>query len=274
VRTIFLLARRELGDGVRNRWVAGAVLLLGVLALTLSVIGSAPVGSVEVAPLTVSVANLASLSVYLLPLLALMLSFDAVAGGLERGTLGLLLAYPVARWQVLLGKLAGHALVLAIAVGLGYGAAGVVLAVGEGSTQGWQGYTRMMGTSWLLGVVFLSLGYLVSVSVRERATAVALAVAVWLVFVVLYDLALFGLLVTDEAQRLDAGTFSVLMLANPTDAYRMFNLSGLGEPGLITAATGLERHLDIWAASLLGSMTVWVIVPLSAAMALFARREI
>ena len=56
------------------------------------------------APLAIAVANLSSLGVYLLPLLALMLSFDAVVGESERGTLNLLLAYPVDRWQVILGK--------------------------------------------------------------------------------------------------------------------------------------------------------------------------
>ena len=58
-----------------------------------------------------------------MPLVALLMAFDAVAGEVERGTLPLLLTYPVARWEVLLGKLLAHLAILALAIVAGYGAA-------------------------------------------------------------------------------------------------------------------------------------------------------
>ncbi len=105
---IWTLAMKELRDGFRNRWVAAAIVVLGILALVLSVLGSAPTGSVRVSELDVSVISLASLSVYLIPLIALMLSYDALVGEFERGTMMLLLAYPVTRWQIIIGKFLGH----------------------------------------------------------------------------------------------------------------------------------------------------------------------
>jgi hypothetical protein len=57
------------------------------------------------------------------PLLALLMSFDAIAGEVERGTLPLLLTYPVSRLKILLGKLLAHIAILALATGLGYGLA-------------------------------------------------------------------------------------------------------------------------------------------------------
>ncbi len=45
MRAIRLLAINEFVDGLRNRWVAAAVLLLGTMALTLLLVGSAPTGS-------------------------------------------------------------------------------------------------------------------------------------------------------------------------------------------------------------------------------------
>jgi hypothetical protein len=45
--------------------------------------------------LSVTVASLTSLAVYLVPLVALLMSFDAIAGEVERGTLPLVLTYPV-----------------------------------------------------------------------------------------------------------------------------------------------------------------------------------
>jgi hypothetical protein len=66
--------------------------------------GSAPTGTLGADRLSVTVASLTSLAVYLVPLIALLMSFDAIAGEVERGTLPLMLTYPVGRAELLLGK--------------------------------------------------------------------------------------------------------------------------------------------------------------------------
>jgi Cu-processing system permease protein len=167
---LWILTMKELRDGFRNRWIAAAIIVLGILALVLSVLGSAPTGSVRVSELDVSVISLASLSVYLIPLIALMLSFDAMVGELERGTMMLLLTYPVTRWQVIMGKFLGHVLILFIAIFGGYGGAVIVMTLVTGSgTEGWQAYALMMASSMLLGAVFIALGYQIGrASCRER----------------------------------------------------------------------------------------------------------
>ena len=45
---------------------------------------------------TSSIVSLSSLTIFLLPLIALLISYDAVVGEMERGTMLLLLSYPVA----------------------------------------------------------------------------------------------------------------------------------------------------------------------------------
>ena len=107
----------------RNRWVAIAVALMMVFALVLAAAGAAPTGDIGADRLSVIVASLTSLAVYLVPLIALLMSFDAIAGEVERGTLPLLLTYPVSRAQVLAGKLVAHLAILTLAVCAGYGAA-------------------------------------------------------------------------------------------------------------------------------------------------------
>ncbi len=108
MKNILILATKEIQESLRNRWVLSATLLLAALALTLTFLGSAPTGNVGVRPLDVVVVSLSSLSIFLLPLIALLISHDAIVGEIERGTLLLLLSYPVGRWQVLLGKFVGH----------------------------------------------------------------------------------------------------------------------------------------------------------------------
>lgn len=275
MKMLWILTMKELRDGFRNRWIAAAIIVLGILALVLSVLGSAPTGSVSVSELDVSVISLASLSVYLIPLIALMLSFDAMVGELERGTMMLLLTYPVTRWQVIMGKFLGHVLILFIAILGGYGGAVIVMTlVTGGGTEGWQAYVVMMASSMLLGAIFIALGYLVSVLVKERATAVGAAIGLWLVFVVLYDLLLFGALTMDKDQLIGQQLFSMLMLVSPTDSYRVLNLSSFEGVSEAAGMAGVASEAGLSGTLLVSAMLLWVIAPLMATLLVFQRREL
>ena len=274
LRGVLILSRREVGDAVRNRWVLAAAACLGGLALVLALLGAAAGGESRAAPLEVAVANLSSLSVYLLPLLALLLSLDAVAGEAEQGTLGLLLACPLARWQVVAGKFTGSLAVLLAAIVLGYGPVAGLVAWRSGEVAGWSGYVAMMAASGLLGAVFVALGQLLSVLCRERRTAVGAAVALWIGLVVLYDLALLGLLMADGGHAVGERTFAVLLLLNPGDAYRVLNLLTIDAVGAITGMGDMAGALPLDRTTVVLVLAAWVAVPLALSAVLFRRREI
>ena len=84
MRQIAIIAGKELRDGFRNRWVVATAALLAALALTLAFLGAAPTGSVKVSELGVTIVSLSSLTIFLVPLIALLLSYDAIVG--EVGT--------------------------------------------------------------------------------------------------------------------------------------------------------------------------------------------
>jgi len=270
------IAVREFRDGLRNRWVLATTLLLAALALSLALAGSVPTGSVKVSPLIVTLVSLASLSVFLVPLIALLLSYDAIVGEAERGTLALLLSYPVARWQVVFGKFAGHVAILAFATVLGYGAAGVAVALtGETGAADWRAFAGLIGSSILLGAVFIAFGYVVSVATPQRATAGGIAVAVWLVFVLLYDTALLGALIAlggDAAIPVEA--FNLLLLANPAEVFRLYNLTGAPEAAVLSGMTGVGAAAGFGRATLTAALIAWALVPLAFATLLFQRKEV
>ncbi len=275
MKLLWTLALKEVKDGLRNRWIAAAIILLGTLALALSLLGSAPTGSVRASDLDIIVISLSSLSVYLIPLIALMLSFDALVGEFERGTMMLLLTYPVTRWQVIMGKFLGHLIILFIAIFAGYGGAILLmLAFTSASIEGWQAYVMMMMSSLLLGAVFIALGYLVSVVVKERATAAGSAIGLWLIFVVLYDLILFGVLLVDKGQLIGQKLFSILMLISPTDSYRILNLSMFDGVSQAAGIAGIASEAGMSSSLMLSVMLIWVIVPLMVTLFVFQKREI
>src|SRR3954453_17415979 len=113
MRTIVIIAVKEIQEGLRNRWVLATTLLLAALSLSLTFLGSAPTGNVGAGALDVVVVSLSSLTLFLLPLIALLISHDAVVGEMERGTIILLLSYPVGLFHLLLGKFFGHFSILA-----------------------------------------------------------------------------------------------------------------------------------------------------------------
>ena len=275
MKALWILAQKEVRDGLRNRWVAVSILLLTALSLAMYFLGSAATGSTKVDSLAITLVNLVSLSVYLLPLIALMLSFVALVGEFERGTMLLLAAYPIARWQIVAGKFLGHMLILLLAILISYGGTVLIITLtSDDVTQNWIAYGLMMASSWLLGGVFVGLGYFISAIVRERATAVGAAVGLWLVLVVLYDLALLGALLADAEQAISEQVLTTLLMLNPTDAYRVFNLTSTEG---ISQAVGLA---DIAANSGIASgvpllvLGAWVLAAMLATTWMFYRREL
>ncbi|MBD9451300.1 ABC transporter permease subunit [Rhizobium sp. RHZ02] len=275
MNNIVIIARKEIQEGLRNRWVIAVTLLLASLALTLSFLGSAPTGNVGAGRLDIVIVSLASLTIFLVPLIALLLSHDAIVGELERGTLLLLLSYPVARSQIVFGKFLAHILILSFATLLGYGAAGLALVVAGTPTtaDSWTAFGAMIGSSILLGSVFTSIGYLVSATVSQRSTAGGIALGVWLFFVIIYDMGLLGAIVSTKGVGFSPGLLSILLMANPTDAYRLLNL-GSETAGSVSALSGLAASSKLSPTVLMASLALWVAVPLSLAMLRFSRREL
>ncbi len=230
------IAMTEIRLGSRNRWVLLAAAALTLFAMVLGFIGAAPTGTVKTGALTVTVASLATLSVYLVPLMALLLSFDAIAGEVERGTIQLILASPASKPALIAGKFLGHIAILGFAIITGFGlTGGVIWLMAGGSDDGVWALARLIATSIGLGAAFLAIGYIASSLARQSGTAAALAVGIWLVAVVLYDLALFSALVADADGLFAKSVFPWLLLVNPADAFRLFNMS------LLESASGVSE---------------------------------
>ncbi|WP_299848933.1 ABC transporter permease subunit [uncultured Roseovarius sp.] len=269
---ILAIASAEFRIQRRNHWVFTATLIMLLFALALTFAGSAPTGALGVDLLTVSVASMTTLAVYLAPFLALMIAFDAVAGEAERGTLGLVLTYPLSRGEMLVGKFLAHLGVLAIAMTLGLGAAGLVASFTGGmAIESLWALLRLIATAILLGACFLALGYAASALSGSVAGAAGLTVGIWLVLVVLYDLGLLGAVVFDGGGTFTTDIFPWMLAANPADAFRLWNIAGSEQIALVTGMSGAGDALPAWAAPL--SLILWPILALLLALGAFRRVE-
>lgn len=263
---VLAVARLELTIARRNLWVATSVLLMALFSAILTVAGGAPTGTLGVSPLIVATTSITTLSVYLIPLIALLLSFDAIAGERERGTLALGLSYPLSRAEILVGKFLAHICVLAfsVAVGLAVTAALVGLLFGPSELM-LAPLVRLFLTSLALGAAFIGMGYVVSSLARQPGVASAMVIVIWLVCVVLFDLGLLGALVADDGGTFTKSVFPWLLVANPADAFRLFNMpdlsvsvlaSGMDAAGAVSGPVGQLVSLIGW--PLLTLFLAWI----------------
>ncbi|WP_090060769.1 ABC transporter permease [Celeribacter neptunius] len=268
---ILSTARIEFAIALRNRWVAVGVVLMVLFSLVLSLAGAGSAGSLAADPLSVTVASLTSLSVYLVPLIALLISFDAIAGEVERGTLPLHLTYPLSRSEMLLGKLAAQLAVVAIAVGAGYGlAAGYAfLTAGGDAFAGLPALWRLIWSSTLLGAGFLSLGHMMSALARRPSGAAALAIGLWLIMIVLYDLGLLAAIVADDGGVFTTDIFPWALILNPADAFRIYNLAASDAVSAVSGLAGAASSIAIWKP--LASLLLWPVLAAFAARFAFGR---
>lgn len=272
ITRILSTALTEMHIARRNRWVLIAILLMVVFSLVLSAAGSAPTGALGADRLSVVVASLTSLSVYLVPLVALLMSFDAVAGEIERGTLPLLLTYPIARWEVLAGKLLAHSTIMIVAIVAGYGvAAAITIVTDPNAVTGLGALWRLTWTSILLGATFLGIGYALSSMARRVSGAAGLAIGLWLGLVVLYDLGLLAAVVADDGGTFTTDIFPVALLANPADAFRLFNLSAAQALTASSGVSGAANAIPQWQS--LSSVLLWPLLALGLAALSFRRVE-
>ena len=137
----------------------------------------------------------------------------------------------------------------------------------------WYAFASMLGTSVMLGAVFVALGYLISSLVRDRGTAAGISVGVWLLMVLVFDMALLGVLVVDQGKFVSASVLEALLFLNPTDLYRMTNLTGFNV-SQFSGMAGLAGTATTSVGALLMGLTAWVVAPLGLAAAFFARREL
>lgn len=275
MREILIVAEKEFQDGLRNRWVLAITAAFALLAIGLAWFGAAASGEVGFTRISTTIVSLASLAVFLIPLIALMLAYDSIVGEDEQGTLLLLMTYPLSRTGLLAGKFLGHGAILALSTVMGFGLAAVmiVLLAEQATIATLAGpFGLFIVSAILLGWVFLALAYLISVVTREKARAAGLALIVWFLFVLVYDLALLGLLVGTEG-RLDGGLFRVLLLLNPTDVFRLVNMTGFEEAAAASGLLSVFGDQSHAIGLLLSILTAWIVVPLSAAAALFSARR-
>ena len=266
-----LFVERELATAFRARWFIAyaAVFLVGGLGVATFGLGDATIYGYR--GYAKSLAGLVHLSLFFVPLMALVPAVGAIADERESGALEYVLSQPVSFGEVFWGKWVGTAGAVVLSIMIGLGAASAVAVL-----QGVPAVVviAMFAFVVLLALTFVALGFLLTSLVRSRLKATSIGMLLWLVFVALGTL---GVMAAFVRWGLPAQVLVTWAFVNPVEAFRVGILSVL-DPDLsilgplgqrIVDGFGVGGTVALSAASLL----LWVVLPTLLAWTVFKRPD-
>lgn len=272
VASVRTIAWRELRDAVTSRWFVLYTIAFAALGLGISYVSAISAGGAGLSGFARTSAGLTNLVLLVVPLMALSAGAGSIASDRERGMLSYMLAQPVRRSELLIGKFLGLSLALLACLCLGLGACAAVLAL-KGVATDPTSILWLAGLSFFLSLGMLSLGMLVSALARKASVAIGTAIFLWLTLVFITDL---GLMAGAVALRLPIDQLFLLSLLNPLQVFKMWalhaadgSLDVLGPAGLFAMDEYGSRLHALFAACL----GAWVVAPLMLAACVFARRS-
>ena len=271
---ILIIAGQEARINIRNRWTLLFATVFGLLTLAISYFGMATEGYAGFQGFVRTTASLLSLVLYLVPLVALTMATLSFTG--DRGAIELLFSQPVARREILLGKVAGLFGSMLTAMLFGFGIAGTVIASQIG-TEGLLRFLSFTSITLLLALAFLSLGSLLAIIGVTRARAFGLALFVWFFLVLFYDLLVIGagFLLKERAANM---LIFLSLFGNPVDLARVAGLITAGDATMFGAAgAALLKFLGgvvLSQVALLTALLAWTVGPIALAGWILRHRDL
>ncbi|MFP8954817.1 ABC transporter permease [Natrialbaceae archaeon A-arb3/5] len=184
LESVRAVARKDFQDSIRSWLFWGLSVFFFTLLVTVTGVVAYFGEDIAQAGATTEalVIFVSSITRLVIPIIALILGWKAIAGERETGSIKILLSLPHSRKDVLLGKLIGRSAVLSVSLVVGFVLAGVVVAAMLG-TFDMVDYAGLLAMSILYGLAFTSMG--VAASSLTRSTTIAGA-AVFGIFVLFY----------------------------------------------------------------------------------------
>ena len=261
MNTIVKVARYQVSDMVRSRWLLGYALFLLLASWGLRRFGGGE---------TQALLSVMNVTLFVVPLVTLVFGTVYLYGARE--FVELLLAQPVNRRRLFGGLYLGLAVPLALAFLL---ATGLPFAVQPPVEHGaLRGLLVLLAAGTALTFVFCALAFVVAVRFEDRLRGLGTAVALWLLLALVYDAAVLvgATLLSDyplERPLLAA------MLLNPIDLARVVMLlqvdvaALLGYTGAVFQRFFSGTGVLVAVAALLG----WIAIPVWAGLRGFERKD-
>lgn len=254
LRELWAVARLDLADVRRSRWLVLCGLVYAVLAAGFVLVGMRESSVLGFSGMGRTLLSMVHALLLLLPLLALTATGQVINRARDDGTLELVFSHPVRRGVYFLAVTLTRYLVLVVPLAIVMVAMALVgqLAFGEG--MAWAFLFQSLAISASLLAAFVGLGLMVSTFVRSQARAIIWLLVLWAAGVALLDFGLIGLMLQ---WRVNAQTVFLLAALNPVQAARMALLSGASSELSALGPVGFYLSQTVGAGALFALGLVW-----------------
>lgn len=224
-----------------------------------------------------TVLTLLSISSLLVPIIAIMLGYGTIAGEAESGALSIVLAYPVRRGEVLMGKFLGLSGVISFSIVLGFGTSGVIIGALGGDVRV-LGYILFILYTILLGLLYLSTSMLFSTLLKRKTSALGAGIFLffWGMIVGMIFLGIYfsqGHSMEELFQMSDLPSwFWLEPILSPQDGNQMAVMLAFGKKELMGFKVEPPSWLNL---TTIGAVQLtWTVVALVLSFIFFNRRDI
>ena len=304
LESVRAVARKDFQDAVRSWMFWGLSLFFFVLLVavtgTISYFGediAAEGATTEALVLFVS-----QITRLVIPLIALILGWKAIAGERETGSIKILLSLPHSRKDVLLGKLLGRSAVLSVSLVVGFALAAIIVAALLGSFD-IVDYVSLLVMAIIYGLAYTSIAVALSSITRSTTIAGAAMFGVFILFYIVWNAlqtvfqvlmnrgTIDGVSYTQEIAEPDGTAQQMTMdrlpdwalfidMIDPGNAFQnaITVLSSTGGSELGTSypdawfANGVPFYLENWFSFVI--LLLWIVVPMAIALYRFDRVDL
>ncbi len=210
---------------------------------------------------------------------AVVVAAKSLAGERESGSMKLLLSYPHSRRDVVLGKVAGRAAVLALPIVVGFAVAAIVV-LAKYATFTPVDYVLFVLLTVLYAFAYISLVVGLSATTGSGTRATAMAIGLFVVLELLWDVVPLGVLYLLEGRLVPLQEYPnwALFLSGLTPSAAYSTAMGAVLPESPNAVLGLGSSGDVpfyladWFGLVL--LVAWAVVPVSLGYLRFRRADL
>jgi Cu-processing system permease protein len=274
LKPVYTIAKKEFADNVRNKWMISLIAIFLVLTIAASFLA----GLGRIGEMDVTVSALIGISSMLVPLISIMLGYATISGEAESGALSVVLACPVRRIEVLLGKLVGLGSVICLSILAGFGISGILIAVSTGHAE-WNSYIVFILLTMLLGMLYLSLSVCISSVLKRRVTSLAgVIVFFWGMIIGMVWIGAY-MATGGDAVAFFEGDISELpdwfwfeVFLSPQDGSGTAAMLAFGETEIMGYGVNLPSWVNL--GTLVLAHLIWTLVPIVLAYWWFQKRDV
>lgn len=256
------ILRYEFRNLGRSKWLLGLAALLFLVTEVLFRFGGDPGKTLT---------SLMNVVLALVPLMSLILGSVHFYGSREFNEI--LLAQPISRTSIYLGKLLGFCATLCIAFVLGFGLPFLIHSFGLRAYAG--KLLTMLAVGTCLVFIFSSLAFLIATRFEDRIKGLGTILLTWLVLVVAWDGLILLFVSLAREYPYEPGLIALVFL-NPIDLGRVMILLQMDISALMGYTGAVFRNVfGPQSGTLLaaGAMLIYAAVPVTLGLRTFRRRD-